>query len=80
VGDFENFKTVYCHSELIKIAVQFFEIHSHTANAEFIFPLMQVQFKKERSNLNIESGILLMQYNYKSLTCKEFHGYLKKNQ
>jgi hypothetical protein len=43
---------------------------------------MWVQWTKERGNFNIESvkGILLVQYNYKHLSCKEFHGYLKNNQ
>jgi hypothetical protein len=41
---------------------------------------MQVQWTKERSNLNIKSGTLLVQYKYNHLSCKEFHGYRHKNQ
>jgi hypothetical protein len=80
MDNFENSRTVYCHSELIKIALLFFEIPSHSANAECIFLLMQVQWIKERSSLNVKTGKLFVQYNYKHLSCKEFHGYLKKNQ
>jgi hypothetical protein len=59
---FQNSKDVDCHSELLKVAPFFFAIPSHNANVERNFSLMQVQWTKERSNLNIESvkGIVLV--------------------
>jgi hypothetical protein len=79
---FQDSKNVDCHSELLRIAQFFFAILSYNANVERIFSLMQVQWTKKRSNLNIESvkGTLLVQYNYKHLSCKELNGCLKNNQ
>jgi hypothetical protein len=78
---FKNSKNIDCQPELLKI-IQFFAVPSHNANVGRIFSLIQVQWTKERSNLDIESvrGILLVQCNYKHLSCKEFCGYLKNNQ
>jgi hypothetical protein len=66
----------------LQLASFFFAVPSHNANMERIFSLMQVQWTKERSNLNIESikDILLVQCYYKHLSCKESQGYLKNNQ
>lgn len=79
---FEKSKNIECHSELLKIAQFFFAIPSHNANVERIFSLMQSQWTKERNNLNVESlkGILLVQYNFRQTSCKDFHAFLKSNQ
>ncbi|XP_053255097.1 uncharacterized protein LOC128418927 [Podarcis raffonei] len=72
-----------CHSELLKIAQFFFAVASHdNANMEHIFSLMQSWWSKERGHLSLESlrSILLVQYNYKHFTCKEFHAYLLSNK
>lgn len=78
---FENSKNVDCHSELPKIAQFFFVAPSHSANAERVFSLTQVQWTKERRNLNIEfvKGVVLLQYNYKHPSGKEFLGYLRNS-
>ncbi|CAM2105855.1 unnamed protein product [Caretta caretta] len=79
---FEKSKNIECHSELLKIAQFFFAIPSHNANVERIFSLMQSQWTKERKNLNVEllKGILLVRYNFRQTSCKDFHAFLKSNQ
>ena len=70
------------YSELLKIAQFFFAIPAHNANVERIFSLMQAQWTKERNRLSVESlkGILCTQYNFKNMTCKDFHTYLIGNR
>ena len=79
---FKSSKNIEFHSELLKIAQFIFAIPSHNANVERIFSLMQSQWTKERNPLSVESlkGILLVQYNFRQTSCKEFHVFLKSNQ
>ena len=79
---FEGSKNIELHSELLKIAQFIFAIPSHNANAERIFSLMQSRWTMERNPLSVESskGILLLQYNFRQTSCKEFHAFLKNNQ
>ncbi|XP_032991851.1 uncharacterized protein LOC117038958 [Lacerta agilis] len=74
---FEASKNMMCHSELLKMAQGFFALASHYANAGRIFSL-----SKERGNLSLDSlrSMVLLQYNYKHFTCKEFHAYLLSNK
>ena len=78
---FENAKNIECYSELLKVAQFFFAVSPHNANLERIFSLMQSQWTKERSKLTVESirGVLLVQYNFKHMSCKDFYNYLKNN-
>ncbi|CAM4571952.1 unnamed protein product [Leuciscus chuanchicus] len=75
---FERAKSVQNHSELLKIAQFVFALPSHNANVERVFSLMQSQWTKERNQLSVDSvkGLLLVQYNFKNITCKDFHAYL----
>lgn len=79
---FERSKSIDFHSELLKIAQFFFAIPSHNANVERVFSLMQSQWTKERNHLSVESlkGLLCTQYNFKNMSCKDFHAYLIGNQ
>lgn len=80
---FERSKSVDFHSELLKMAqFFFFAIPAHNANVERIFSLMQAQWTKERNRLSVDSlkGILCTQYNFKNMTCKDFHSYLIGNR
>lgn len=75
---FEKGKSIACYSELLKIAKFVFALPSHNAKVERIFSLMQRQWTKERNQLSVESlrGILLVQCNFKDISCKDFHAYL----
>lgn len=79
---FESSTDITRHSELLKIAEFLFSISPHNANVERVFSLMQSQWSKERGNLSLPSvrAILLVQYNNKHITCKEFHAYLLNNK
>nr|XP_057944009.1 uncharacterized protein LOC131138794 [Doryrhamphus excisus] len=70
-----------CHSELLKMAQFVFAIPPHGANVERIFSLVQSQLTKERNHLSQESlkGLLCTQYNFKHMSCKDFHAYLLAN-
>lgn len=81
---FERSKSVDFHSGLLKMA-QFcfvFAIPAYNAIVERIFSPMQAQWTKERNRLSVDSlkGILCTQYNFKSMTCKDFHSYLMSNR
>lgn len=43
---------------------------------------MQSQWTKERNQLSVESlkGILFLQYNFKDMSCKDFHAYMLSNK
>lgn len=79
---FEKAKSIACYSELLKIAQFVFALPSHNANVERVFSLMQSQWTKERNQLSVESlkGILFMQYNFKDMSCKDFHAYVLSNR
>lgn len=79
---FEKAKSIACYSELMKIAQFVFALPSHNANVERIFSPLQNQWTKERNQLSVESlkGILLVQYNFKDMSCKDFHDYLLSNR
>ncbi|GAA6099244.1 uncharacterized protein LOC120336299 isoform X1 [Tachysurus ichikawai] len=72
----------FIERKLLKMAQFFFAIPAHSANVERIFSLMQAQWTKERNRLSVDSlkGILCTQYNYKNMTCKDFHSYLMSNR
>uniref|UniRef100_A0A8B9KYY9 DUF4371 domain-containing protein n=1 Tax=Astyanax mexicanus TaxID=7994 RepID=A0A8B9KYY9_ASTMX len=78
---FERSKSVDFHSELLKMVQFFFAIPAHNANVERIFSLMQAQWTKERNRMSVDSlkGILCTQYNFRNMTCKDFHSYLMGN-
>jgi len=53
---------------------------THNANTERVFSLMQSQWTKERNKLLVESvkGLLLVQHNFKHMSCRDFHAYLMR--
>ncbi|KAL7882547.1 hypothetical protein SRHO_G00002050 [Serrasalmus rhombeus] len=59
-----------------------FAIPAHNANVERIFSLMQAQWTKERNRMSVDSlkGILCTQYNFRNMTCKDFHTYIMVNR
>ena len=67
-------------SEILKIAQYFFSIPGHNANCERIFSLTNVQWSDERNRLLVENvrNIVIVQYNYKKMSCADFHKYLMK--
>lgn len=68
------------HSELLKLVQFCFSIPAHNGNVERVFSLMQSQWTKERNKMKPESvkGILTVQYNFKDMTCEQFHSHLKR--
>ena len=52
---------------------------AHNANIERIFSLMQPQWSKERDNLLVSSveKILIVQYNFADLSCRQFYDIVK---
>ena len=79
---FERSKSDDFHSELLKMAQFIFAIPANNANVERMFSLMQAQWTKERNCLSVDSlkGIMCTQYNFKHMTCKDFHAYLMSNR
>ena len=79
---FQQSKNLECHSELLKIAQFFFAVAPHNANVERIFSLMQSQWTKERNKMTVDTikGILTLQYNFKNMSCGEFHVFLNSNK
>lgn len=79
---FEKPKSIACYSELLKVAQFVFALPSHNANVERVFSLMQSQWTKERNKLSVQSlkGLLFVQYNFKEMSCKDFHAYLMSNR
>ena len=78
---FETSKNEECHSELLKIVQFFFAIPSRNANVERVFSLMQAQWTKERNSLSVDSlrGILLVQYNFRHISCKDIYPLIKSS-
>ena len=54
----------------------------YNANVERVFSLMQSQWTKEGIKMTIETmkGILKVQFNFKNMSCEEFHVFLKSNK
>lgn len=79
---FEKAKSIACYSELLKVAQFVFALPSHNANVERVFSLMQSQWTKKSNKLSVESlkGLLFVQYNFKDMSCKDFHAYLMSNR
>lgn len=69
------------YSELLKLAQFYFCLPGHNACVERIFSLMNSQWTDDRNRLKVESvkSILLLQYNFKEISCQEFHDYILKN-
>lgn len=69
-------------SEILKIAQYFFSIPGHNANCERIFSLINIQWSDERNRLLVENvrNIIVTQYNYKNMSCSDFHKYLIKTE
>lgn len=67
------------YSELLTIAQFYFCIIAHNANLERIFSLMQPQWSKDRDNLLVSSieKILIVQYNFIDMPCKDFYDIAK---
>lgn len=79
---FKSAKNIECFSELLKICELYFCISAHNANVERVFSLINTQWSKERNRLSVQSvkSVILTQYNFKNMTCEDFHNYLLKNQ
>lgn len=79
---FKNVKSIECFSELLKICEFYFCIGAHNANVERVFSLINTQWRKERNRLSVESvkSLILVQYNFKNMSCEDFYNYLLKNQ
>lgn len=79
---FKSAKNIECFSELLKICEFYFCISAHNANVERVFSLINTQWSKERNRLSVQSvkSVILTQYNFKNMTCEDFHNYLLKNQ
>ncbi|KAE8286299.1 hypothetical protein D5F01_LYC15984 [Larimichthys crocea] len=79
---FEKAKSIAAYSELLKIAQFVFALPAHNANVERVFSLMQSQWTKERNQLSVQSlkGILFLQYNFKDMSCKDFHAHMLSNK
>lgn len=78
-GYFSSDSNAKKHPELLKVAQFCFAIPAHNGNVERVFSLMQNQWSKERNRLKPESvrNILIVQYNFKSMSCEKFHSYIK---
>lgn len=78
---FSTTKNVDCFSELLKICEFYFCISAHNANVERVFSLINGQWTKERNRLSVESvkSLIVTQYNFKNITCENFHNYLLQN-
>ena len=52
---------------------------AHNANVERIFSLMQPQWSKERDIVLVSSveKILVVQYNFADLSCRQFYDFVK---
>ncbi|KAL7841698.1 hypothetical protein SRHO_G00253890 [Serrasalmus rhombeus] len=77
-----NLKKFIEKNELLKMVQFFFAIPPHNANVESIFSLMQAQWTNERNRMSVDSlkGIWCTQYNFRNMTCKDFHSYLMGNR
>ena len=71
---FDQFQSITCHSEILRIVQFFFAVTSHNANVEIVFSLMLSQWTKGRNKLSVVTikGILTLQYNFKDTCCNEF--------
>ena len=75
-------RTEAASSEFLKICFYFFAIPGHNANVERIFSMMKATWTDQRNRLMPESikKILVVQYNFKNLTCEQFYDYCLRNK
>jgi hypothetical protein len=78
VDFFSQCKSIDCFSELLKVCEFLFALPGTNSSIERVFSNINVQWSDERNKLDIESvkGIILVKYNFKDMTCVEFHKYL----
>ena len=69
-------------SEILTIAQFFFAIPAHNVNCERIFSLINSQWSDERNRLLVETirAIVMVQFNFKDLSCMDFKKYLQRSE
>lgn len=77
---FFSVNNITTFTEILRIAQFFFAIPGHNANCERIFSLMGAQWSKERNLLDVATvrDILIVQFNFKKLSCMDFVKYLQR--
>lgn len=83
VAYFKSISNSDCFSEFLTICQYYFSIPGHNANVERVFSLIGQQWSKERNKLHVDTiaKMLVVQFNFKNLTCKEFYNsILKENE
>lgn len=80
VAYFKSMKSEDCFSEFLTICRYYFAIPGHNANVERVFSLIGQQWTKERNRLNVDTvaKMLVVEFNLKQLTCKDFYNSILK--
>ena len=69
-----------CFSEFLTICQYYFAIPGHKANVERVFSLIGQQWSSERNRLHVDTvaKMLVVEFNLKHLTCKDFYNRILK--
>lgn len=69
-----------CFSEFLTICQYYFAFPGHNANVERVFSLIGQQWTKERNRLHVDTvaKMLVVEFNLKHLTCKDFYNNILK--
>lgn len=80
VAYFKSMISQDCFSEFLTICQYYFAIPGHNANVERVFSLIGQQWTKERNRLHVDTvaKMLVVEFNLKHLTCKDFYNYILK--
>lgn len=80
VAYFKSMSSQDCFSEFLTICQYYFAIPGHNSNVERVFSLIGQQWSKERNRLHIDTvaKMLLVEFNLKHLTCKDFYNSILK--
>ncbi|KAJ4437102.1 hypothetical protein ANN_17237 [Periplaneta americana] len=59
-----------------------FDADSHNGSAEKVFSLISAQWTKELNRMLTETvgGIIMVKYNFKDMSCEQFHSYLVQDR
>lgn len=77
---FKSMNSEESFSEFLTICQFYFAIPGHNANVERVFSLIGQQWSKQRNRLNVDTvaKMLLVEYNLKHLSCKDFYNCIIK--
>lgn len=80
VAYFKSLSNEDSFSELLTICQYYFAIQGHNSNVERVFSLVGQQWSKERNRLHVDTiaKMLVVEFNLKHLTCKDFYNHILK--